>query len=153
MTEEFDTRLKERLVRLQEGLPDMSAKTRGSRQMRLSALALVLVGLLGVATGVAATSVVFREVSGGPVPGVFSPGGPLYCSSIYQMAPVVADPLLRELGYKVTWQIEDRDAKTSVQSTIPPSDGFIVEGAIVQGVLILVVERGRDVKPVPINCP
>ena len=69
------------------------------------------------------------------------------------MAPVAADPLLRQLGYKVTWQIEDRDAKTSVQSTTPPSDGFIVEGAIIQGELILVVERGRDVKPVPITCP
>ena len=64
MAEEFDTRLKERLVRLEEGLPDMSAKTRGSRPMRLSAVALVLVGVLGVATGAAATSVVFREVSG-----------------------------------------------------------------------------------------
>ena len=153
MTEEFNSRLKERLVRLEEGIPDLSARTRGSRPLRLSAVALVLVGVLGVATGAAATSVVFREVSGGPVPGVFSPGGPLYCSSIHQMAPVVADPLLRELGYKVTWQIEDRDAKTSVQSTTPPSDGFVVEGAIIQGELILVVERGKYVKPVPMNCP
>jgi hypothetical protein len=152
MTEEFDARLKERLVRLEAGMPDMSAKTRGSRPLRMSALALVLVGVLGVVTGAAATSVVFREASG-PVPGVFSRQGPLYCSGIHQMAPVVADPLLRELGYKVTWQIEDRDAKTSVQSSTPPSDGFIVEGAIIHGELILVVERGRGVEPVPNPCP
>jgi hypothetical protein len=152
MTEEFDARLKERLVRLEERMPAMSANGRRRRPVQLSALALVLVGVLGLATGAAATAVVFREASG-PVPGVFSRQGPLYCSGIHDMAPVVADPLLRALGYKVTWQIEDRDAKTSVQSSTPPSDGFIVEGAIIHGELILVVERGRDVEPVRDPCP
>ena len=153
MADEFDTRLKERLVRLEEGLPDMSGKTRGSGPMRLSAVALVLIGVLGVATGAAATSVLFREVSGGPVSGVFSPGGPLYCSRLHQMAPVAADPLLRELGYKVIWQIEDRDAKTSVQSSTPPSAGFIVEGALVQGERSWSWNAARTSSPMPYRCP
>ena len=152
MTEEFDAQLKERLVRLEEMMPEMPARSGGSRAVRLSAFALVLVGVLGMATGATAATIVFREASGS-APGVFSGQGPLYCSGIHQMAPVVADPLLRELGYKVIWQIEDRDAKTSVQSSTPPSDGFIVEGALIQGELILVVERGKDVKPVPDLCP
>lgn len=151
LTEEFDARLKERLLRMEEEMPKVSA-TRGGDPMRLSVIILVLVGVLGVATGAAATTVVLREVTGS-APGVFSGQGPLHCSGIHQMAAVDADPLLRELGYNVMWQIEDRDAKTSVQSTAPPSDGFIVEGAIIGGDLILVVERGEDVEPVPNSCP
>lgn len=152
MTEDFDARLKDRLLRLEDEMPDKVPRTRASRSLPLSALALALVGILGMATGVAASSIVFREAAG-TAPGVFSFQGPLYCSGIHQMAPADADPLLRELGYDVTWQIEDRDEKTSLQSTIPPSDGFIVEGAIIGGELILVVERGREVEPVPDSCP
>lgn len=152
VTEEFDARLRERLLRFEEEISYMTTKDRRYHPLGWSALALVIVAILGIATGAAATSVVFREATGS-APGVFSPQGPLYCSGIHQMEPVDADPLLRNLGYEVIWQVEDRDAKTSVQSSTPPSDGFIVEGAIIEGNLILVVERGEDVEPVPNPCP
>lgn len=153
MSEAFDVHLKERLLRLEEEMPGMSTKsTRPNRSLRLPLAAVVLVGVLGIATGAAAASVVMRE-AGGTAPGVFTAEGPLYCSGIHEMSPAQADPLLRELGYRVTWQIEDRDAKTSVQSATAPSDGFIVEGAIVNGELILVVERGQAVQRVADPCP
>jgi hypothetical protein len=153
MSEKFDVHLKERLLRLEEEMPDMSTRrTRPNRSLRLPLAVVVLVGILGIATGAAAASVVMRE-AGGSAPGVFTAEGPLYCSGIHEMSPGQADPLLRELGYQVTWQIEDRDAKTSVQSAKPPSNGFIVEGAIVNGELILVVERGQGVQRVADPCP
>ena len=153
MNEEFDVRLKERLLRLEEEMPDMSTRRRPwNRSLRLPLTAVVLVGVLGMATGAAAASVVFRE-AGGTAPGAFTAEGPLYCSGIHEMAPAQADPLLRDLGYEVTWQIEDRDARSSVQSSTPPTDGFIVEGAIIGGKLILVVERGQNVEPVADPCP
>lgn len=103
----------------------------------------VLVAVLGVATGAAAATVVFRD-AGGTAPGVFTAEDPLYCNGLHELSPVQADPLLRDLGYEVTWQIEDRDARTSRQSSTPPGDGFIVEGALINGQLVLVVERGQD---------
>lgn len=102
-----------------------------SRKPRWSSLKLplsmvVLVAVLGVATGAAAATVVFRD-AGGTAPGVFTAEDPLYCNGLHELSPVQADPLLRDLGYEVTWQIEDRDARTSRQSSTPPGDGFIVE--------------------------
>lgn len=153
MTEGFDAQLKERLLRLEGEMPDTSTRRpRWGRSFRLPLFAVVLVALLGMVTGAAAAGIVFREVSG-TAPGAFTGEGPLYCSGIHEMAPTQADPLLRDLGYRVTWQIEDRDAKTSVQSSTPPSDGFIVEGAIVDGELIIVVERGQNVERVADPCP
>lgn len=153
MTEDFHVRLKERLLRLEEGMPDMAKmRRRRNSSLRLPLTIVVLVGLLGVASGAAAATVVFRE-AGGSAPGVFTAEGPLYCSGVHEMSPAQAHPLLRDLGYEVTWQIEDRDAKTSIQSSSPPSDGFIVEGAIVRGELILVVERGQSVERVADPCP
>lgn len=151
MTEEFDARLRERMLRLEDEMPAMSTKTTAGRPLRWSASALVLVGVLGMATG-AAASTAFQEAVGS-APGVFSSQGALYCSRIQQMAPVDADPLLRELGYEVTWQLEDRDANTYVRSATPPSDGFIVEGVIIGRDLVLVVERGEDVEQVGDPCP
>lgn len=152
MNEDFDVHLKERLLRLEEEMPEMPSRKPRWSSLKLPLSVVVLVAVLGVATGAAGASVVFRE-AGGTAPGVFTAEGPLYCSGLHEMAPVQADPLLRDLGYEVTWQIEDRDARTSVQSSTPPGDGFIVEGALIDGQLILVVERGQDVERVADPCP
>lgn len=153
MNDDFDGRLRDRLQQMEDTMPDLISTPRGRNPLRWSLPAVALVAALGIAAGAAGATAIQFATSGGPTPGVFSADGPLYCTRIQQMTPQEADPLLRQLGYAVTWQLEDRDARTSTRSTTPPSDGYIVEGVIVGRDLTLVVERGKDVQQVADPCP
>jgi len=111
-----------------------------------------------VLVGVAAALVLAggAAVAGGALnatsrPGAFNPGQPLHCSGIAAMTPRQADRWLRDHGYVVTWQVEDRTPgvpkgqQKSSQSTTPPTEGLIA-GAVItdpgRHELIVVVETG-----------
>jgi hypothetical protein len=108
----------------------------------------IVVGLIAamLLSGVAGASVhqVMTGVKGSS--GVFSPGGPLACSPIQHMNPVEAGKALAALGYVVTWQIEyradDPDQNESTMSSVPPPDGFVIEGVLEGNQLLILVERG-----------
>lgn len=101
-----------------------------------------------VAGGVAVAG---GALNGTARPGAFNPGQPLHCSGIAAMTPVAADRWLRDHGYDVTWQVEDKTpgvAKgqaTSYQSATPPDTGLIA-GAVITSKsaqeVIVVVETG-----------
>lgn len=131
-------------------MPDAPAR-RGQHRLRWSLLPLLAVGVMAFAAGVGASILIQEGVRGSP--GVFSPLGPLYCSDIQQRTPADAGSLLSELGYEVTWQIEDPAANTSRQSTSAPPDGHIIEGVLHGRELLLVVERGPGAIPVDDPCP
>jgi len=80
-------------------------------------------------------------------PGLFNPGQPLHCSGIERMRPPEAARFLEALGYAVTWQVEDRDALTSRQTSVPPATGFIIEGVVHGRAMLLVVEVGSRATP------
>jgi hypothetical protein len=89
-------------------------------------------------------------MASGPVQGhqgLFGVGGAFNCTDIQVMEPDRAGAALAELGYDVIWQVEDRDAGTSQQTTEAPSDGYIVEGVLLEDKLLLVVERGAIATP------
>ena len=94
------------------GRPSQHRRPRRSRWTSPIVAAVALVALAGGATGSAVVSEVVRGH-----PGLFAPGGILYCTRIKDMTPREADAVLTELGYDVTWQVEDRTAGTSTQTT------------------------------------
>lgn len=147
----FDDQLRERLERIEASaeVPDRPEKgrkpLRARRPMAIAA-GLVLAGVLAGGVGAAA----LEAVRG--YPGVFGAGGALACSDIREMSPSRADPLLTELGYEVTWQIENRDSGTSVTSTEPPAAGYIQEGVLHGQKLLIVVETGAKAEPVGPGC-
>lgn len=150
MNHDFDSRLRERMLRLEATMPDAPMRRRQHR-LRWSLPPLLVVGVLAFAAGVGASTLVQEGVRGSP--GVFSPLGPLFCSDIQQRTPADAGPLLSQLGYEVTWQIEDPAANTSRQSTVAPPDGHIIEGVLHGRELLLVVERGPGATPANDPCP
>jgi hypothetical protein len=85
-------------------------------------------------------------------PGVFSSDGVLYCSDVQTMSPSRAASLLADLGYSVTWQVENRDTGSSQAVLAPPSTGFIIDGVAHGSTLILVVETGADAQPASQSC-
>lgn len=148
--DDFDKRLRSRLERLESTLPvGQTSSARPKRTpLRLS---------LGVASAIAAVALLAGAVAGATVvsegvrgyPGLFALGGPFHCTRIQQMAPPQAEAALNELGYDVTWQVEDRGLGTSVQTPTAPPDGYIIEGVLHGANLLLVVERGEGAVPVP----
>jgi len=88
-------------------------------------------------------------------PGAFNAGQPLHCSGVAAMTPREADRWLRDHGYAVTWQVEDRTPgvpkgqQRSRQSDTPPADGLIA-GAVITDTarheLIVVVETGSGAR-------
>jgi hypothetical protein len=153
MTTEFDQELKDRLSRLEQGLvlDSPSSMTRSRGRLPWTASVLAIVASLSVAAGAFGAVAVQSVVRASP--GIFAPGGPFYCTEIGNMSPADAQPLLAKLGYAVTWQIEDRDTGSSIQSATPPSDGYVVEGVQHGHALVIVVERGAGVQPVDHSCP
>lgn len=148
MTESFEATLRERMADLERSLsPTREAPSRHRGGLALPAVAALL--LIGAAAGTAGAAAIDAVRSS---PGVFSQAGALACSSVQDMAPPHADEVLRELGYTVTWQIEDRDAGTSVTATIPPAVGYIQEGVLHGRELLLVVETGDAASPVGPSC-
>jgi hypothetical protein len=145
--ESFDDQLRERLERIEASaqVPDRPGKAprprRAGRPIAVAA-GLVLAGLLAGGVGAAA----LEAVRG--YPGVFSSGGALACSNIQKMSPPRADELLTQLGYEVTWQIENRDTSASSTSTEAPVVGYIQEGVLHGQKLLIVVETGSKAVPV-----
>jgi hypothetical protein len=112
---------------------------------------LAIVAAISIAAGALGAIAVQTTVRSAP--GLFASGGPFYCTEIGNMTPVAAQPLLTQLGYQVTWQVEDRDSGSSSQTSTPPTDGFIVEGVQHGRDLVLVVETGVNVEPPDHSCP
>lgn len=156
MSERFDDELRQRLNQLETNLADASGvaprsfagpRPRLSTLTFFAAIALVVVGFAG---GVAA-----RELVSDPAwvtSGLFTRGGALYCSGIQGMVPSDAAPVLAGLGYDVTWQVEDRRAGTSTQTTEPPTYGHIIEGVQNDRRLVIVLEQHDD-ELIPHSCP
>lgn len=150
--DDFDDRLRTRLERLEMTLPvSQTTSARPTRvPFRLS---------LGVVSGIAAVALLAGAVAGATVvsesvrghPGLFAPGGPFQCTRIRQMSPPQAEAVLEDLGYDVTWQVEDRGLGTSEQKPTAPPDGYIIEGVLDGANLLLVVERGEGAEPVPVQ--
>lgn len=147
----FDDQLRERLERIEASAEVPDRPGRGRKPLRAGrpigiAAGLLLAGVLAGGVGAAALDAVRGY------PGVFATGGALACSDIRDMAPPRADEILTELGYEVTWQIEDRDSGTSVTSTEPPAAGYTQEGVLHGQKLLLVVETGTKAEPVGPGC-
>ena len=143
-----DDVLRGRLARLESALPsarEVSTRRRSGLAVP-SALALLLIGGAAGTAGAAALDAVRSS------PGVFSPDGALACSNVRTMSPSSADEALRQLGYQVTWQIEDRDAGTSVTSTVPPASGYVQDGVLHGRDLLIVVETGNAATPAGPGC-
>jgi hypothetical protein len=146
--DEFDEQLRARLERLEATLPlGRPVPSHAKRpEIRLTA---------GVVSGIAAVAMLAGAVAGATVisdgvrghPGLFAPGGIFECTRIQEMTPRHAAGVLAELGYTVTWQVEDRDLGTSKQMSVAPSDGYIIDGVLEGANLVLVVERGAGVVP------
>jgi hypothetical protein len=144
--DEHDEQLAGRLSALERSLPGPErplgtlGRRPGGRHRRWKAGLLLGIALLVLASGTTGAAIQ-QAVTGHP--GVFAPGGVLACSSIRSMSPPAANAALSAVGYQATWQIEDRDQKTSTIASVPPADGYIVDGVLLQGnELLLVVVRG-----------
>lgn len=151
MTTDFDDELATRLTGLESRLrwADEVATRPSKRRLRWTAPLVAIVAALSIGAGAIAAVTLEPRAA----PGIFAAGGTLYCSDVANRPPNAAQPMLESLGYTVTWQIEDRDAGTSTQSTTPPKDGYIVEGSQHGRNLLIVVERGSTVIPVAHTCP
>jgi hypothetical protein len=142
--ETLSTRLAslENHVAVSDGPP--TPRPRGLRAAR--AVPLAVVGLLVLAGGAVATGQLGNVRA---YPGAFDRGQPLHCSGVAAMTPAQADPWLRDHGYVVTWQIEDRSVPkggdASHQSSEPPATGLISAAVITDTAkhqLIVVAEVG-----------
>jgi hypothetical protein len=144
----LDTRLAERLARLEASLPPPHpqgiARDRGPARLVWVALAVALIMAFG--GGVAARELVLDR--GWTDSGLFTRGGALYCSGLQHMAPRDAAPILRQLGYVVTWQVDDRATGESYQSSEPPAGGYVDEG-IQKGKQMIIVAPQNDPGPIP----
>ena len=144
----LDARLSERLARLEASLPPPGrrANTEGPRSNRLLWPAMVVTLALAFGGGVAARQLVLDR--GWTDSGLFTRGGALYCSGLQHLAPRDAAPILRQLGYVVTWQVDDRETGDSYQSSEPPAGGYVDEG-IQKGQQLVIVAPQNDPGPIP----
>lgn len=144
----LDAQLSERLARLEASLPPAgrlaSAKDRRPTRLLWPVMAVTLVVAFG--GGVAARQLVLDR--GWTDSGLFTRGGALYCSGLQHMAPRDAAPILRQLGYVVTWQVDDRATGESYQSADPPAGGYVDEG-IQKGKQLVIVAPQHDRGPIP----
>jgi hypothetical protein len=149
----FDDKMRHRLSRLEDSIPvgGPSGRRPARRPLRISVSAVFGIAAACLLAGaVAGATVVSSGVQSQP--GLFAPGGIFACTQIREMSPQQAGGALAELGYDVTWQVEDRDSGSSQPTAEAPKDGFIVEGVLDGSQLLLVVARGAGVQPVPSTC-
>jgi hypothetical protein len=149
----FDDKMRLRLSRLEDSIPVglPSPKRPARRPLRLS---------FGVMFGIAMACLLAGAVAGATVvssgvrgqPGLFAPGGTFACTQIREMPPQRAGEVLAELGYDVTWQVEDRDSGSTQQTAEAPNQGFIVEGVLHGQQLLLVVEQGKGAQAATSTC-
>jgi len=153
---DHDDVLERSLRSLERSLPVTSgghgrlSRSRRPRRLRWTSPIVAVVALVALAGGATGSALVSEVVRGHP--GLFSTGGILYCTRIQEMTPREADAVLTELGYDVTWQVEDRTAGTSTPTTTAPEDGYVIEGVVKGRALLLVVETGEGAVPVPSGC-
>ena len=139
-----DLELEGRLSSLEARIPGAEAPDveRGRRHVRLagrSALAACFLLLL-TAVATAGVAVVTRSDVRG-FPGVENSGQPLNGENLECMTPKQAEAYLVGHGYsQIVWQIE-RDGLQSLQATAAPEHGYVVPGAIVDGVLLMIVDQ------------
>ena len=142
----FDEILSYRLKKLEESLPD-EPSTKRRQPVRLSLATTGAIAAVALLAGVVVGSGPLSGVHGSD--GLFNPGQPLQCTRIQQMSPTEASAILANMGYIVTWQVEDQDAGTSKQTQRVPADGYIIDGVVQGKMMVLVVERGENASPVP----
>jgi hypothetical protein len=153
----FDDKLRQRISRLEQSIPIREPGESGypRRSLRLSLATSLAVSALLVLAGVVAGAAVGATVVSNGVqarPGLLAPSGTFYCTQIPRMAPDRAGVALADLGYTITWQVEDRDTGTSKQTDTAPTDGYIVDGVLDGHHLLLVVERGSGAHPSVQTC-
>jgi hypothetical protein len=153
----FDEALATRLRRMESAVPvrtsgpwTTSIRSTTLRPSRRAGLALGIAMAAAALTGGIVGAAVSGAVNGSP--GVFSTGGPLYCSNIQSMSPADAAPLLSQLGYSVIWQIEDKTRHSSTVTELPPKEGYIIDGGLHGRGLLLVVESGQGAEPATRSC-
>ncbi len=152
--DDLDVRLRERMSGLEATLPaalaGMTERNRSRRGPRLAWSVIAVAFAASFGSGVAAGAVV-RELildPGWTDSGLFTPGGALYCSGLHGMAPPEAARILDQLGYEVTWQVDDRVSGTSYQTTDAPAGGYVDEG-IQKGRQLVIVAPQHDTGPIP----
>ena len=137
-----DDELGPRLAAFVEAIPasDAPALSQATSGRRLRApMAALFAGLMGVVVG---ASVVIAGPTLMGVPqgheGAFNKGQPLYCSGLPGMTPPQAEEYLKDRGYTVRWQVEERPSGDWSVVDAPPATGYI-EAALVEGSKVLVV--------------
>jgi hypothetical protein len=114
-----------------------------TRRRRGASPVLLAVGLT-LALGVTAAAVAVEGLRAQSHPGVQNPGQPLHGASLECLSPREAERLLLRKGFRdVVWQVESGTGKTgtSIQPRSAPEHGYVVPGAIVEGVLYMVVDQ------------
>lgn len=142
----FEEVLRARLERLGstirvEAMPTL-VPARSRRRLALMA-ALVAAALLAVG----GTAVIGRPAKAPNEPnfgaGVTNVGQPFACVPFARMTPPEADRYMRERGYSVRWQIEERPSGRFWHSDVPPATGHPIAGVIVgKNQILYVVEVG-----------
>ena len=142
----FEAELRARLERLGstitvDAMPSL-APERSRRRLALLAAA-------GAAAllAIGGTAVIGRHAQGPNEPraraGVTNVGQPFACVPFARMTPPEADAYMRERGYSVRWQIEERPSGESWQSDVPPATGHPIAGVVVgKNQILYVVEVG-----------
>lgn len=156
----FDDQLRTRLERLTAAIPVEPLSPAGTRprhrrpagQRWLRAGLLAMATLLLVSLGAMATVVWIGTPT--VATGAFAEGGVLHCSGVDRMTPPEAQRWLAQRGLTAHWQVEDRDARTSIAQEVPPQDGVITNAlGLADGHILILVDRSRDEPGPPQPCP
>jgi hypothetical protein len=129
MTPVTDDQIHARLSRLEASMPPVGLPT-PARGRPASRRRVILAGAAGVLVLAFAGGTVAREWvdHGWHDSGLFTPGGALHCTVLRNMVPSEAAPILKSMGYEVTWQLEGFPGTRSYQTDIAPTTGYLDEG-------------------------
>jgi hypothetical protein len=148
-----DADLDTRLINLAAQAPadELGRGWRSTARRRSPTVSLALGAVLSLTVGAAALA---GAVSSGALvipwtanqlgpsfhPAAENPGQPLAGAGLECMSPRQAADYLAAHGYtKVTWEV-DRDGSTS-NTPSPPTHGYVIPGAIVNGTLTIVIDQ------------
>lgn len=143
MRDVTDAEIHERLRLLEASLPGVVVREQPQRRTKVSLLLALLAAALLIAFGLGVSA---GHIGRDGVIGhedVFGPGQVLACSSVRNMVPSDAAPLLAALGYHVTWQLEGFPNTRSNQTEVPPNEGHIFGGFARGNELVLIVEHDQ----------
>ncbi len=148
--DELDTRLAALEARAPAGdkppMPWLGAHRRKRRASPLL-LAAGMTLVLGITAASAAAVVEGLRAQGHP--GVQNPGQPLHGAELECMSPREAERFLARRGFRdIVWQVESGSdkAERSVQQRSAPEHGYVVPGAIIDGVLYMVVDQTKGAR-------